>query len=535
MLARIAIGCLSILTGTALGVAQTPAHAGVFTSSEQCAVCHSGAPGAHAMRSATGEDVSPYGLWQGTMMANSFRDPYFRAQLQKETAAAGEAVQELCLRCHTPMVHHGAVMDGDKPPRLTDADGDLFADDGVSCTVCHTMLPEGFGEEASFSGQPKFNRERAIFGPYQDVFAMPMRNMVRYTPQQGLHVRKAALCATCHTLITEHGDPEHGDPEHHGTPFPEQTPYLEWRNSDFNDESGPSDETRTCQQCHMPKTGATRIARNPMGLDFFTEVRGDYAGHLFVGGNAFMIDLLRRYRAVLGVNAEADALLRTAEATRRQLAETTARVEISTITREEGVAKFTVRVENLTGHKFPTGYPSRRAWLHVRVDQGGHTVFESGEPDTRGRLRGVADELRLPHQQLVEKPEQAVVYELVADDPEGNPTTFLTKMTKKRKDNRILPRGFKSAGADPRVAPVGTDGDDDFVGGSDTVHFRVPIEAGRRGRVIVRVTMYYQTVPPAWVDALRTVEADDAKRFVSWYDDADKLPETIAVAARGEG
>ena len=229
-----------------------------FTTSERCAVCHTTAPGATAMTSATGDDISPYGLWQGTMMANSFRDPYFRAQLQKETAAAGEQVQELCLRCHTPMVHHEARRTGAKLPRLADVDGDIFADDSVSCTVCHMIDSAGLGERETWSGRPNFTAERVIFGPFADPAPQPMQNLVRYTPKHAEHIHRSALCATCHTLHTEH----------HGTPFPEQTPYLEWRNSVFNDENGATDESRSCQQCHMTDLGATRIARNPMGRDF---------------------------------------------------------------------------------------------------------------------------------------------------------------------------------------------------------------------------------------------------------------------------
>src|SRR5215813_13720350 len=91
---------------------------------------------------------------------------------------------------------------------------------------------------------------------------------------------------TCHTLTTEH----------QGVEFAEQTPYLEWRNSEFSDEAGASETSRTCQQCHMAATGATRIARNPMGRDFLIPVRDGYAAHAFVGGNAFMLDLLRVHR-----------------------------------------------------------------------------------------------------------------------------------------------------------------------------------------------------------------------------------------------
>ena len=39
-----------------------------------------------------------------------------------------------------------------------------------------------------------------------------------------------------------------------------------------------------------------------------------------------------------------------------------------------------IRDRNLAGHKFPTGHPYRRAWLHVRVsDPAGRVLFESGK------------------------------------------------------------------------------------------------------------------------------------------------------------
>ena len=503
----------------------SPHREDVFTSSEQCAVCHTTAPGATAMLAPDGADVSPYGSWQATMMANSFRDPYFRAQLAKETASAGEEVQELCLRCHTPMLHHEARIKGDNPPRLADVDGDPFALDGVSCTVCHMMDGKNFGEESSFSGRPSFNKQRRIFGPFENVATRPMLNMVRYTPTHGPHVQKSALCATCHTLFTEH----------HGTPFPEQSPYLEWRNSEFSDERAGADptKTKTCQQCHMPRSAATRIARTPMGFDFNIPAREGYAVHAFVGGNAFMVDMIDRYREDLDVSAEKGNFVRIAEATRQQLADATAKLAISAPVREGDMLRFAVLVENLTGHKFPTGYPSRRAWLQIEVDVDGQVVFASGACDKDGRLVGVGDELRLPHVRTVEKPGDVVVYEMVAADPEGAPTTYLTKMVKRVKDNRLLPRGWRSDG--PHIedtAPVGVDGDADFTGGGDTVACRIPLPAGTKGRIEVRAKLRYQTVPPAWVDALRKVDAEMSQRFVGWYDAADKTPETVATAQR---
>ena len=493
-----------------------------FTTSDACAVCHIAAPGATAMKGRDGADISPYYTWQGTMMANSFRDPYFRAQLQKESASAGEEVQELCLRCHTPMTHHDAVLNGQEPPRLATALDDMAADDGVSCTVCHMIMAEGLGTEATFSGRPKINRERKIFGPYADVETRPMRAQVDYTPTQSDHIRTAGLCASCHTLFTNH----------HGTAFPEQTPYLEWRNSDFNNEREGADPetTRTCQQCHMPGHAKIRIARTPMGFDYRVPQREIYRSHAFVGGNAFMIDMLREHRDDLYVEAENEQLRAIAKATRDQLANRTARLSILDPLKKDGVLQFELSVENLTGHKFPTGYPARRAWLKVEVLVDGKTVFASGAVSDEGRIVGLKDEMRVPHVRVIERESDVVIYEMVAADTGGQPTTFLTKMVGRIKDNRLLPRGFDMLGPHIKdIAPVGIGGDEDFAAGGDRVACRIVLPDGVDGCEIV-ATLHYQSVPPVWVDALREVEAEEAVRFVGYYDAAAKTPETVATA-----
>ncbi|MEQ1631648.1 MAG: hypothetical protein ABL997_04705, partial [Planctomycetota bacterium] len=329
-----------------------------------------------------------------------------------------------------------------------------------------------------------------------------------------------ALCGTCHTLTTEH----------HGTKFPEQTPYLEWRNSEFSDEGGATETSRTCQECHMPATGSTRIARNPMGREFLIPVRDGYRAHAFVGGNAFMLRLLADNREELLVDASKESLLRTALATKRQLGEDTANLHIEGLAVDGAKLSFSVRVENRCGHKFPSGYPSRRAWIHVQVRSGRDVVFESGAFTEEGRLRDAGDELSLPHVALVESPRDVPVYELVAEDPDGKPTTSLVSMTKKQKDTRLLPRGYRRDGphADETM-PVGIGSDLDFTAGGDAVGYRIALPEGTRGRLQVVAWLHYQTVPPHWVESLRAETGEHAQRFVRLYDAADKTPETIAV------
>jgi len=480
-----------------------------FATADGCALCHSASERATANWSATGEDVSPFGLWRGTMMANAFRDPYWRAQVAREIEGDPEhaaETQALCLRCHAPMTSHTARLKGEKSPAIRVAGFDALARDGVSCTVCHQANPKVLGKPESLNGQLGITLERKIYGPYKDPVSQPMFMHSAYRATHGPHMRESDLCGSCHTLVTGH--------------FPEQTPFLEWRNSEFADKT-------SCQECHMPEVGPTRIAHNPGGFDFLIAPRKEVRGHTFVGGNAFMLRMLREEREDLGVTAPDEALQRIENASRQLLGTKTARLVIGDLEQDEGELRFDVRVENRAGHKFPTGYPSRRAWLRVQVRQGRNVLLDSGRFDAAGRLVGK----QTGHHREITSSDQVQVYELRAADANGKPTTSLLAMSKRALDNRILPRGWRADGPHTDVTkPVGIGEDPDFRAGSDTVRFKVAVRGAGRIRVIA--WLHYQTIPPHWVDPLRKVDAPEAKIFVEMYDRADKTPETIAVASR---
>lgn len=501
----------------------------VFATGNGCSMCHAAADTASALRSPTGDDVSPHALWQATAMANAFRDPYWRATVAKETAARPEearAIESLCLRCHAPMAHHTAALGGVPSPTIADAAKDPLARDGVSCTVCHKIEAEGLGTPATWSGSARIGRDRHIYGPFADPAGEPMKMHAGYEPTLGAHVQSASHCGSCHTLLTRHA------PE--GPEFPEQTPFLEWRNSVFSDEPARGPASRTCQECHMPEVGDTKIARNPMGRDFLIPAR-PFRAHAFVGGNAFLLEMLDAHRDELGVEAPSAALKRMAAATRSQLTSRTATVTVSPLERSDGRLRFDVAVENLTGHKFPTGYPSRRAFLHVVVRAGTKVLFESGAYDSTGAIAGIQDELAVPHRDRVQAPEEVVVWELVGADASGAATTQLTAMASRKKDNRILPKGWRAEGPHADLtAPVGVAGDGDFGPGRDVVHFDVPLPAGTTGNLRVLAWLNYQTIPPRWVADLRGVDAEEAKRFVAMFDAADRTPEVIAIGQRIE-
>lgn len=511
---------------------QPKAANAVFASGDGCALCHSASPKAAALWSATGEDVSPHGLWQATLMANSAKDPYWKAQVAKEVGRnpGGAAdLEALCIRCHAPTGHHTNLIAGKPPLRMTEATTHPLYSDGVSCTVCHQIQAEGLGSEARFDGNIEIKTGRTIFGPYPEPGGQPMIMHSAYTPTHAEHIRSSSLCGACHTLRTEHM----------GKKFPEQSPFLEWRNSVFSDESGRNAGSRTCQECHMAEVGPMRVARNPAGFDFNLASRFPVRAHAFVGGNALMLDILRTNAEKLGVTAAPEALDRMARATRSQLSHRTASVAIESVRREKAgsgqALVFEVVVTNLAGHKFPTGYPARRAWVQAEVRDGRTVLFSSGAVDDAGRLKGVADELSIPHRDVIDGPDQVAVYEMVAADDQGNPTTYLSEMSVRLKDTRLLPMGYAADGPHATdTAPVGLAGDSNFVAGQDRITYRVALPPGAGDRMTVVAWIWYQPIPPAWVDPLRRVEAPDAASFVAMYDAAKGRPEQVAVTVAFE-
>ena len=226
-----------------------------FVEGIYCGICHTNSERAAAMRDAQGRPIAPFDLWRSSAMANSARDPYWCAVVSVEAAATPSRkaeIEEVCSRCHAPMATpFPESRDGQLLEYLERGDQRAFLGlDGVSCTVCHQIAEEGLGTEASFTGHFKIDSARVAYGPHADPSSVPMGRHAGYQAAQGDQILKSALCATCHTLVTETLNP---DGTATGHTLHEQSAYLEWRNSIYNNEvDSPAEQAKSCQACHVP-------------------------------------------------------------------------------------------------------------------------------------------------------------------------------------------------------------------------------------------------------------------------------------------
>lgn len=507
----------------------------LFRTSDRCIACHTD------VRTSAGVDVSIGADWRASMMANSARDPYWQAAVRREVIDhpdAADAIQAECSKCHMPMARTTAVAAGGEgrifdhlPIGATALPMDSLAADGVSCSLCHQVQPDGLGEERSFVGgfvidQATAWGSRTMFGPFavDAGRSRVMHSASDFLPTEADHLKDSGLCGSCHTLYT-HSLGGNGDVIGE---LPEQMPYLEWEQSDYYGRT-------SCQDCHMPVIEDSVAVTGVLGV-----ARAGVSRHAFRGGNFLMLRMLDRYRDELGVVARPDELELAARRTVEHLQSYAARISVDAFRRADGRLEARVHVENLAGHKLPTAYPSRRAWLHVTVRDGaGNVVFESGGLEGGARIVGNdndADPRSFePHYETIDRPDQVQVYEAILAGPDDEVTTGLLTAVRYLKDNRVLPVGFDPATASQDIAVRGRAAtDDDFRGGADEVRYVVD-SPGAEGPFTVEAELWYQPIAWRWARNLGDYDAFETRRFVGYYEDmamesAIRLTSAVATA-----
>ena len=504
-----------------------------FLTADRCIACHKG------VSTSQGVDVSIGFDWRASMMANAARDPYWQAAVRRELIdypEASEVIEDKCSRCHMPMAN--------EMERRADGTGHVFANlpigesehetatlaaDGVSCAACHQIEPDGLGTEDSFTGNFSVATEspaegRIVYGPFEpDAGGQGiMHSATGFRPAEGSHLQSSQLCASCHTLFTHAVRPD-GES---GPEFPEQAPYLEWEVSAF------AEEGTSCQDCHMPVVEEPVPVTRVLGRD-----REEVSRHVFRGGNFFMIRMLNRYRDELGVTALPQEMALAAQRTEEHLRSSTVDLALETPARAQGRVEVAVTLTNTAGHKFPTAYPSRRAWLHLTVqDAQGRAVFESGAFMPDGRIVGNdndQDPTRYePHYTRITSSDEVQVYEAVMADRGGDVTTGLMTAETWVKDNRLLPRGFSAAEGGSRVATRGSaTADGDFAPGSDRVLYSVAVDEAA-GPFSVTAELVFQPIGYRWAENLSDYDAFETQRFVRYYRSMSETSALVIAEAR---
>jgi hypothetical protein len=547
-------------------------HVGVFEPATTCASCHQSDG---VIMTFNGKDVSPYSQWKHSVMAHSFNDPYWQAAVEDESAAfpgLEGVIEDKCMTCHAPMAHtnaHQTLTNLEDGNLVFDTARDLdHAREGVSCTLCHQINDSnindaneltGAHDDRSFSGAYSIDpASQEIGGPYTGPSTNPMLNQSGYTPKYDALTQKSEICATCHTLYTPVVDVETGMPN--GEEFLEQAPFLEWLNSNYATGNG-GVAVQQCQDCHMPQpadTYSTPISTRPSSAP----VRTPFTQHSFLGGNAHLLDLLRTYSTALGIanSTTSQGFQDQADMTRSFIGQRAAELNISAANIAGGTLFADAVITNKAGHKLPSSYPSRRMWLHVTVRDGasGNVIFESGKPDSNGRIS--TDSARLqeacmeldkpdgfdssacfePHRDVINSADQVAIYETVLGDTHDVITHTLLRASEYLKDNRIPPAGFTEEKAEDIEEQTKASGDveddpnfnchDTAEGcGEDTVRYQVNVN-GLTGPFTIEAELLYQSVQPAFVDGLHS-DGALVKRFKAMYEAVPPSVEVLATAS----
>ena len=463
-----------------------------------------------------------------------------------------------------------------------DARYGALARDGVSCTTCHHVEiddKEPIGN--TFTGDFRVGAPDALHGPFEGPQQVPMDHSLGAKPIEYPLVRSSKVCGSCHSVVLPVFD---GDKPfvRRGARKPEiiieQATYPEWVFSDFRDGGA---TPRSCQSCHMttsypgvPGTLTTKIAsiqeasnmpqtenRAPQS-EIDLEPRSPFARHTLVGLNVFFNQFAQQFPDVLGIRIQDPMLggrgiaplVTTFDSMIQQADAATATVSVTRVQVAGGRLVADVRVENLAGHKLPSGVGFRRAFLTFEVlDENGEDLWVSGRATPTGVLvddqgKPVAGEFMWksecrpmtaaeqknqfqPHYDTVTRQDQVQIYQELARDPRGKFTTSFLSLASEAKDNRLLPRGWdpsierareeglgsaklRAEDLVHRILPDLPDGKGGEVadpwykpksqgglgGGGDELTYAVPLaDLGGAQPASVRVTLYYQAIPPFYL------------------------------------
>lgn len=499
---------------------------GVYlTGSGNCVQCHGTDVNGASMVDENGNDASMVWDWQATMMANSAKDPFWKAKVRHEIletpSIAGE-IENTCTSCHAPQGHfeHGMANE-DAHYTMEILAEDALGLDGVGCMACHGIEDENLAN--TNNGNIPYTTNHIAYGTFEDPWSSPMIQQTGIAPVFGEHMGKSEVCAGCHSLFVPSVNP---DGSANGVTFFEQATYHEWLNSDFDENN------IECQSCHMPEIpGGASVASSPTWL-----FPRPFKKHFFVGGNSFMVKLMRDNAEQLGLSASEEQFDLVAERSDYLLQNESLVLFNYYLETNNDSADFEVVLNNLAGHKFPSGYPSRLLTVEATLtDADGNLLFQSGGFDEDFDIVG-RDPGYEPHYDIIRSEDEVQIYEMVFANAAGELSTVLEHAHTLIKDNRLPPQGFTTTHEVYDTTRIGglAQSDPDFNiengeegSGKDRIRYRIKMN-GYTGDAQFNVKVWYQSVPPRWVEDMFTWDDPEINAFREMFEAAE--PEPVLVA-----
>jgi Tfp pilus assembly protein PilF len=219
-----------------------------FPASTRCGGCH----------------TDTHAAWSQSLHRNAAREPFYRESVDILLHTRGIEATRHCESCHTPVALFSGALTKDSPRQ--EAPFTALDDEGVTCTVCHSITEARLDGTGSFTirrpallaredGTPIYGdvSDEQILGDVPAHKRAVMRPLLR-TPE---------FCSTCHKVDA----PPELNAYKHIRGF---SAYDEWQQSGASHESALPfylRESRTdCRGCHMPKIESLndRAAKNGM-------------------------------------------------------------------------------------------------------------------------------------------------------------------------------------------------------------------------------------------------------------------------------
>ena len=358
-----------------------------FFSAKRCAGCHR----------------DTHASWSESLHRNAAREPFYRESADILLRTRGIEFTRHCESCHTPIALFSGALAKDKPRQ--EAPFTSMDDEGVTCTVCHSITSARLNGTGSFTiRRPALLAKEdgtPIFGNFTDEQILAdilghkraiMRPLMR-TPE---------FCATCHKVDA----PPTLNGYKHMRGF---SAYDEWQQSGASLEVvSPyyrKEERVDCRGCHMPKveSGNDRAAKLGV-ISSHRWLGANTAAPLFYGQTK-QVELTKEFLSAKVIAADIFALKR--ESTGETFRELGDKNQLALTPGEELTAEVVV-ANRKAAHSFaPEVRDLYEIWVAFEaLDEHGNVLMRSGfiKPD------GMLDE-------------SAHVYKAILLDEDAKPIT----------------------------------------------------------------------------------------------------------------